>query len=56
MNLGDVESAVLVADGRVNVLAHVDRDVAEDRWEGGRGEMFSHQRRLKTVISAIENW
>ena len=56
VNLGDVESAVLVPNRRVNVLADIDWNVAEDRWEGGRGEMFSHQRRLKTVISAIENW
>ena len=46
MNLGDVESAVLVPDGRVNVLADIDWDVAEQRWEGDGGAMFGHQRRL----------
>ena len=48
-NLGDVESAVLVPNGRVKVLADIDRDVAEQSWKGGGGEMFGHKRRLKTV-------
>ena len=32
------------------MLAHVDRDVAEQGWERGGGAMFGHKRRLKTVI------
>ena len=49
VNLGDVESAVLVPNRRVNVLTDIDWDVAKDRWEGGGGATFGHQRRLKTV-------
>ena len=49
VNLGDVESAVLVPNRRVNVLADIDWDVAKDRWEGGGVAMLGHQRRLKTV-------
>ena len=30
------------------MLAHVDRDVAEQGWEGGGGPMFGQKRRLKT--------
>ena len=51
-NLGDVESAVLVPNRRVNVLADIDWDVAEHRGKGGGGAMLGHQRRLETVDMA----
>ena len=49
MNLGDVEPAVLVPDGRIEVLADIDWDVAEQGWKGDGGTAFGNKGRLETV-------